>query len=159
MSSLLDNPQAELKPSSDNTESGCADAPPAFPPEAELVISALEAAGERHDDRRRHPRRRFRAVADLHLFSDAPGTPLWKLYTRDISIRGVGFITRERLPLGYGGVVQLPAPSSGRPMGINGTLFRCRDIGNGWFEGALYFNREQWMFDTPTGANGPASST
>ena len=154
MSSVVDNPQVELKPSSDNAGDAAA-ATPTFPPEAELVISALEAAGGRPDDRRRHPRRHFRAVADLHLFSDAPGTPLWKLYTRDISVRGVGFITRDRLPLGYGGVVQLPGPS-GRPMGVNGTLFRCREIGNGWFEGALYFNREQFIFATP--ANGSSSS-
>jgi hypothetical protein len=131
-------------------------AEPAVPPEAEMVISALEAAGGKHDDRRRHPRRRFRAVASLHLFSDAAGTPLWKLYTRDVSVRGVGFVTRDRLPLGYGGLLEIPGPS-GRMMSVNGTLFRCRDIGNGWFEGALYFNREQWIFGPQTSANATAT--
>jgi hypothetical protein len=61
-----------------------------------------------------------------------------------VSARGVGFITRDCLPLGYGGIIELPV--DGRLVPINGTLFRCRDIGNGWYEGALYFNREQWMF-------------
>ena len=135
MASVLDKPQ-ERAASDNNLD---------WPAEAEIVLSALEVAGVSHDDRRRHPRRRYRVVADLHLFSDAPGTPLWRLYTRDVSVRGLGFITRDRLPLGYGGVVQLAAPS-GRSMSINGTLFRCREIGNGWFEGALYFNREQWIF-------------
>ena len=115
--------------------------------EAELVLSAMEAGtpAAAHDNRRRHPRRRYHVVAELRLFSDTPGTPRWRLFTRDVSVRGVGFITRDCMPLGYGGIVELPGPH-GRPLSINGTLFRCREIGNGWYEGALYFNREQWMF-------------
>ena len=115
--------------------------------EAELVMSALEACAPPHafDNRRRHPRRRYRVVADLRLFSDAPASPVWRLFTRDVSVRGVGFITRDRLPLGYGGVVELAGPD-GRTLRIHGTLFRCREIGNGWYEGALHFNRDQWMF-------------
>ncbi|MEA2736468.1 MAG: hypothetical protein QOE14_2919 [Humisphaera sp.] len=113
--------------------------------EAELVLSALEVGAPTHDNRRRHPRRRYHVIADLHLFTDGPGTPPWRLYTRDVSARGLGFITRDRLPLGYGGVVELPGPTD-RLMRVNVTLFRCREIGNGWFEGALYFNREQWLF-------------
>ena len=135
MSSLLEHPQP---PSSDNEQRQSAWA------EVELVLSALEAAGTQ-DDRRRHPRRRYRVPAELHLFSDTPGKAPWRLYTRDVSARGLGFITRDRLPLGYGGVVELPTPT-GRMTSVNGTLFRCREIGNGWFEGALYFNREQWIF-------------
>ena len=122
--------------------------------EAELIISALEAvapapasgsAAEALENRRRHPRRCYRVIADLRLFSDPPGTPRWRLFTRDVSVRGVGFVTRERLPLGYGGIVEMPGPT-GRLLTIQGTLFRCREIGNGWYEGALYFNREQWPF-------------
>ena len=113
--------------------------------EAELILSALEAGAPAHDNRRRHPRRRYRVVADLRLFSDAAGSAGWRLFTRDVSARGLGFITRNRLPLGYGGVVEFAGPD-GRPVQITGTLFRCREIGNGWYEGALYFNREQWMF-------------
>jgi len=114
--------------------------------EADLIISALEAGTPPvPDNRRRHPRRRCRVIADLRLFSDPPGTPRWRLFTRDVSVRGVGFVTRDRLPLGYGGIIELPGPN-GRVMSIQGTLFRCREIGNGWYEGALYFNREQWPF-------------
>jgi hypothetical protein len=121
-----------------------------WPAEADLILSALdvgENGGEApaHDNRRRHPRMRYRVIADLRLFSDPPGSSPWRLYSRDVSARGLGFVTPHRLPLGYGGVVQLPSPA-GRPVSINGTLFRCREVGNGWFEGALYFNREQWMF-------------
>jgi hypothetical protein len=124
-------------------------APPAgeaWPSEVELILSALEAAGTRTDDRRRHPRMPYRVLAELRLFSDAPGTAPWQLYSRDISVRGMGFITPHRLPLGYGGVVQLPAPHSGKIVSVAGTLFRCRELSGGWFEGSLYFNREQWIF-------------
>ena len=113
--------------------------------EAEMIIAALEAGAPAHDDRRAHPRRRYRVVADLRLFSDKPDSPLWRLFTRDISSRGLGFVTRQRLPLGYGGVVEFIGPDA-KLLSVNGTLFRCREIGNGWFEGALYFNREQFIF-------------
>ena len=125
--------------------------------EAELIISALESVAPASlpslsssssaaiDNRRRHPRRAYRVIGDLRLFSDPPGTPRWRLFTRDVSVRGVGFVTRERLPLGYGGIIEMPGPI-GRLLTIQGTLFRCREIGNGWYEGALYFNREQWPF-------------
>lgn len=112
--------------------------------EIELILSAMEA-GSAHDDRRQHPRVTYRVRASLRLFSDPPGAEPWQLHTRDVSTRGLGFITRDRLPLGYGGTVEMPGPT-GRPVTINATLFRCREIGNGWFEGALYFNREQWLF-------------
>jgi hypothetical protein len=125
------------------TASPCTDA---WPPEVELILSALEAATPEHDERRRHQRLSFRVAAELRLFSDAPGIPTWRLYTRDISVRGMGFITQNRLPLGYGGVVQLPTPRTGRIVSVAGTLFRCREVSSGWFEGSLYFNREQWIF-------------
>ncbi len=115
-----------------------------WPAEVDLILSALEA-GHRPDNRRRHARMPYRVAADLRLFSDAPGTQPSRLYTRDVSARGLGFITSHRLPLGYGGVVQLRSPS-GQEVSINGTLFRCREVSAGWYEGALYFNREQWIF-------------
>ena len=123
----------------------------AFPPEVEMILSALEAGVTQPDNRRKHPRMPYRVLADLRLFSDAPGTPPWRIYTRDVSARGVGFITAHRLPLGYGGTVEIPAPATGNIITINCTLFRCRELsGNGWFEGALYFNREQWIFSPRT---------
>ena len=116
----------------------------AWPREVELILSALEA-GKQHDNRRRHQRMRYRVRAELRLFSDQNGVGPWKLFTRDVSARGVGFITSHRLPLGYGGTVQMLSPS-GNVVTVNGTLFRCREVSPGWYEGALYFNREQWMF-------------
>jgi len=117
-----------------------------WPPEVELILSALEAGAPKHDERRVHERMPYRVLANLRLFSDQPGQPLWTLYSRDVSVRGMGFITPHRLPLGYGGVVQLPTPRTGRMLSITGTLFRCREVSTGWFEGSLYFNREQWIF-------------
>jgi hypothetical protein len=122
--------------------------PDHWPAEVDLILSALEAAGESHENHRKHPRMPYRVMADLRLFSDPPGIAPWRLYTRDVSARGLGFVTPHRLPLGYGGIVQLQSPA-GRTVSVNCTLFRCRDIGGGFFEGALYFNREQWMFAPP----------
>ena len=151
-----------------------------WPPEVDLILSAMEAArGDAHADahpdpradahadahadsradapadphaelaapeRRHGGRTPYRVRAALRLFSDAPGQAPWSLYTRDVDRRGLGFITPHRLPLGYGGTVELYAPS-GRKVSLPCTLFRCRQTVQGWYEGALYFNREQEDFD------------
>ena len=62
------------------------------------------------------------------------------------SMERMGFITPHRLPLGYGGWVELLSPR-GRKIRAHCTLFRCREAVKGWYDGALYFNREQHVFD------------
>ena len=116
-------------------------------PEVDLVLSALEAAGSATatDERRRTQRMSYRVKAELQLFSDPSGAEPWVLFTRDINPKGLGFITRHRLPLGYGGKVRIPSPT-GQMMTIHCTLYRCREAAPGWFEGAMYFNRDQWTF-------------
>lgn len=113
-----------------------------WPAEVDLILSAMEAAKGDVPDRRLEQRLSYRVRAMLRLFSDPPGQPPWTLYTRDADTRGLGFITTHRLPLGYGGTVQLLTPA-GQLAKIPCTLFRCREAVPGWFEGALYFNREQ----------------
>ena len=120
-----------------------------WPREVELILSAMDVADDSApcDARalRGPARRHYRVQARLHLFSDQVGSPPWTLYTRDVSARGLGFVTPHRLPLGYGGWVELRSPQS-RMMRIYCTLFRCREAVKGWFEGALQFNREQFVF-------------
>ena len=128
-----------------------ADAPAAdelWPPEVDLILSAMEAGtvDEATLNRRYARRMPYRVRAALRLFSDAPQTPPWALYTRDVDRRGLGFISPHRLPLGYGGTVELYAPSGSKAK-VPCTLFRCRQTVQGWYEGALYFNREQRGFD------------
>ncbi|HEX8521328.1 MAG TPA: PilZ domain-containing protein [Tepidisphaeraceae bacterium] len=115
-----------------------------WPPEVDLILSALEAGGAT-DERRRVQRMKYHVKAELRLFSDQPAADPWVLYTRDVNPKGLGFITSHRLPLGYGGKLILPSPT-GQPITIHCTLYRCREAAHGWFEGALYFNREQWTF-------------
>jgi hypothetical protein len=118
---------------------------PAWPPEVALILSALEA-GDRHDDERRAVQRgSYRVAAALRLFSDPPGSESWNLFIRDASPRGMGFITPHQLPLGHGGLVEFVDPY-GNEIAVNCTLYRCRLAAPGWFEGALYFNRDQWVF-------------
>jgi hypothetical protein len=120
-----------------------------FPAEVQLVISALEAGGaEPGIERRALPRMQYRVKAYLRLFSDPTGSAPWLLYTRDVGERGVGFVTEHRLPLGYGGIVELTAPD-GTPLAIQGTVNRCRETAPGWFEGALHFNRNQHLLAPP----------
>src|SRR5688500_18675976 len=61
-----------------------------WPAGAGTLLSAPEAGAPAWtpDKRRRHPRRRYRVVADLRLFGGTPGSPQWRLFTRDVSVRG-----------------------------------------------------------------------
>ena len=130
--------------------------PNAWPAEVDLIISALAAGEDRGQSlaatvtgalvgHRQLPRMNYRVLADLRLFSDPSDKEPWTLFTRDVSPRGLGFITSHRLPLGYGGTVELPTPD-GHTIEVNCTLLRCREVAPGWFDGALYFNREQPAF-------------
>jgi hypothetical protein len=120
--------------------------PTALPQEVEFILSALEVGGHDGQSRRRSPRRTYRVAAALKLFSDTPQTPEWQIFVRDINSQGLGFVTRHRLPLGYGGILTIASPK-GRSMRIDCTLLRCREAVQGWFEGSMYFNREQGVFD------------
>jgi hypothetical protein len=119
-----------------------------WPAEVDLILSAMDAGRDpyAHDERRDVQRIPYRVRATLRLFSDTPGTGPWTIYTRDVDPRGLGFLSPHRLPLGYGGWVELPSPG-GRVMKIHCTLFRCRETVKGWFDCALYFNREQHLFE------------
>ena len=117
----------------------------AVPAEVALVMSALEAGGFSDTNRRAGPRQRYRVAADLRLFSDQQPASPWRLFTRDINPRSLGFVSAHRLPLGHGGVIELPG-LDGDPLSIHCTLIRCRQAAPGWYEGCLYFNREQAQF-------------
>ena len=120
---------------------------PVWPQDAGMVLTALETAGWK-DERRQHRRTAYRVRATLRMFADAPAARTRVLYTRDVDHRGIGFITRERLPLGYGGMVRLPGPKTSKTLNIACTLYRCRMAAPGWYEGALHFNRDQAEFLT-----------
>ncbi len=116
-----------------------------LPQEAAMIMTALEAAAGR-EDRRQEARATYRATVAFRLFADPPGTAERILYARDANHRGLGFITRDRLPLGYGGIIKLPSRVSGNMLTIACTLYRCRLAAPGWYEGALHFNRDQGEF-------------
>ncbi|MDB5292739.1 MAG: hypothetical protein JWL69_3980 [Phycisphaerales bacterium] len=121
---------------------GVHEAPKPFPAQVELILSAIEAGQHSRRERRTVSRIPYRAQAKLQLFSDHPNSPAWTLYTRDVNRRGLGFISPHRLPLGYGGLIELRTPD-GRVQSIHCTLVRCREAAPGWFEGSLHFSREQ----------------
>jgi len=117
-----------------------------LPPEVEFILSALEAGEHPGIQRRGTNRARYRVAASLKLFSDTPQALPWTLYVRDVNAKGSGFVTRHRLPLGYGGILTITDPQ-GRTARIDCTLLRCREAAAGWFEGSMYFNRAQAIFE------------
>jgi hypothetical protein len=116
-----------------------------LPPEVEFILSALEAGRHHGETRRKRERTLYHVTASLKLFSDTAQVPPWCVYVRDIDQRGLGFVTRHRLPLGYGGILTIPTPH-GKVVKIDCTLLRCREAVQGWFEGGMYFNRPQIAF-------------
>lgn len=122
-----------------------------FPPEVDLILSAMNAGQFSGPTRRAVKRVPYRVRGQLRLFSDASAATVRTIYTRDANSRGLGFLTQHRLPLGHGGVVELPTPGptslGGEPvLQVACTLLRCREAAPGWFEGSVYFNREQAVF-------------
>ena len=122
----------------------------AWPAQVELILSALETGQFSRANRRENRRNPYRVKAMLRLFSDPPLSSPWLLYTRDVHAKGLGFISPHRLPLGYGGILEIPGPEGG-VLSINCTLFRCREAAPGWYEGSVYFHREQPQFALPGG--------
>jgi len=116
-----------------------------FPKEVEFVISALEAGHRPLVDRHKVKRSPYHVRAELKLFSDPAGQPPYLLFTRHISPKAVGFLCKTYLALSHGGVLRIPGPN-GKVMEIYCTVLRCREAGPGWYEGAIYFNREQATF-------------
>lgn len=114
----------------------------AFPRQVEFLISALEAGPKPPVDRQKLKRTAYRVRATLKLFSDDPDAPAALLYTRHVNSQAVGFLSSQHLPLSHGGVLRMRSPQ-GEMLEIYATVLRCREVAAGWYEGALYFNREQ----------------
>jgi hypothetical protein len=149
------NAAAALKLHPQKGKSSRAKRPPttkrqALPADAEFILSALEAGAGSFAgagaNRRKEDRVPYRVSATLKLYSDNEQATPWTLYVRDIGRTGLGFVTKHRLPLGYGGILTIQTPD-GKTLTVDCTLLRCREAIQGWFEGSMHFNREQPAFD------------
>ena len=133
-----------------------ADAGAPFPAEVEFLISALEAGPKPLIDRQKARRSQYRVRATLKLFSDAPEAKPALLYTRNVTSQALAFLTNDILTLSHGGILRIPSPS-GEVLKINCTVLRCREAAPGWFEGAVYFNRDQAIFSAEAMPDAPAN--
>lgn len=114
-----------------------------WPAEVDMILSAMDAAAAHPAiDRRGSSRHARRAKADLRLYAQNPLDPPIELFTRDISATGVGFITKERLPLGYNGLIRIQL-DDGETFTASCSVYRCREAIGGWYEGAIHFSRRQ----------------
>ena len=118
----------------------------AWPHEVDMILSAMDAVvAAPSSDRRLAMRNSYRTRASLKLYADRADAAARTLFTRDADPRCAGFITQSILPLGYGGWVTMVAPN-GEEVHAECTVYRCRKTVQGWFEGAMRFNREVWQF-------------
>jgi hypothetical protein len=143
-----------VQPSLD--DSLLADATAAFPAEVEFMISALEAGPKPLIDRQKEKRSQYRVRATLKLFSDVPDAKPALLYTRNVTSQALAFLTNDMLTLSHGGILLIPSPSGGI-LKINCTVLRYREAAPGWFEGAVYFNREQPFFSAEAMPEAPTN--
>lgn len=109
-----------------------------WPPDADLICSAMEAAWRPGDrQRRRESRRPHRVMAQLMVRSEPDPV---RIYTRDCDATHLAFIAERPMPLGYACTVEFGAPD-GSLMNAACVVQRCRECVPGWFEGVLRFNR------------------
>lgn len=118
----------------------------AWPPEVELILSALDTAAQlrmsqggasdKKRDQRRSARRPHRVQAELHLFCDTFDHAPWIIYTRDTTATHIGFISDRCIPLGKAGKVRW-RDARGKLRTATCAVSRCRETVTGWFEGAL----------------------
>ena len=123
--------------------------PTEMPADVAMVMSAMEAgragvAGLQRDRRAAGGRRPLRAPTALRLYADAEQATV--VYTRDVGGRNVGFLSRRRLPLGYGGTIALP-DANGDLTPVACVLLRCTPTAGGLFDCCAAFNRLQPQFE------------
>lgn len=109
---------------------------------ADQLIAALGEAFPPEGERRRAPRLSYQVRARLELV-DEDGRPVESqtLHTRDLSGTATGFVSPRGVPGDARGVLHLPAPDgSGEVSKVACRVSRTRDLGNGWFEGAMEFD-------------------
>ncbi|MEM6561479.1 MAG: hypothetical protein AAF656_07745 [Planctomycetota bacterium] len=116
-------------------------------PEVDMVLSALEVGRgssfvHKRTDRRNRSRVEHRVVGHIRLFADDAGTDAWVIYTRDLDQQGIGFVSREPLPLGFAGTVELIGPDE-QPFSSACTVHRSRECAPGWYEGSLHFHNRR----------------
>jgi len=106
--------------------------------EAKFILSALDAAGPLAVERRSACRVRYRVEAVLRLNIDLPQDVPRRVYTRDLTPSGLGFISPVWFPLSCGGTLHLPAPG-GSVDTIPCKVIRRQEMIQGWFDGAVSF--------------------
>jgi len=119
-----------------------------IPPQVAMILSAMDAGRHPIVDRRHKRRTRLRVQGRLRLFSEATTAAPRTLFTRDAHARAMGFVSPGRLPLGYGGTLEIPNPDGG-VLSIACTVIRCREAVEGWYEGSISFSKTQPQFDAP----------
>lgn len=117
-----------------------------FPHAVEFIISALEAGPRPAQERQKLKRSEYRVRATLRLHSDDSESPPRLLYARNVSPKAIAILSPQPLALSHGGILRITTPQGGVTE-ISCTVLRCREVAPGWFEGALYFNREQRAFN------------
>lgn len=131
-----------------------------WPADAKLVARALEADAAAPDSERRGlVRQRYRVAATLSSLSMEFGERAVPIFTRDVTEKGMGFLSRRSLAAGTRAVLRAPLPGGGT-LDVTCTVRRCRPAATtdsattsqnlGWYEGALVFSKPQEVF-SPTG--------
>jgi len=94
-------------------------------------------------DRRRDPRTSYQTTAWLAPADDTGAIRRPIIRTRDVSLRGLGFRTRQDVSaLGYA-ILRLPAATGHRCIAVACRVRRSLETGDGWFDGLVEFLQPQ----------------
>jgi hypothetical protein len=105
----------------------------------EQSISSMSSMREQ----RKVVRRRYHIEGRLLISGQDASTV--QLYTRDVNLNHVGFITQTPLAVGIKTMVRLKKPT-GRGITVEGRVQRCREFEPGWFDCSVEFAQRQAAF-------------
>lgn len=127
--------------------------PGPYPPGWSVELRAMMTLACRRapfdDDRRRQPREPYHAIASAELADASGAAHTTQVYTRDLSPRHVAFICCRVMPAKAAVTVTLPM-AAGQTRSARGTVLRCRQFYDGWFEVVVRFDpprpsRRRWF--------------
>jgi hypothetical protein len=106
----------------------------------EQTITAMTSGREQ----RKLARRRYHIEGRLLISGEDASTV--QMYTRDVNLWHVGFITQTPLVAGTRAMVRLRKPT-GRGITVEGRVHRCREFESGWFDCSVEFAQKQAAFE------------
>jgi hypothetical protein len=110
---------------------------------AQSAAFVPEGSSGGRQEQRRQPRHPLRLDATLSASDSDRQT---EIYLKDVNAQFAGYLSREPLALGTRGSIRVVG-NRGASIELTGTVCRCRETGEGFYEGFIAFDEPENPFD------------